>query len=305
MKNENERKELYTIGEMSKLCNIPGRQLRYYDQIGVIKPNYRNPDTGYRYYTDDQIEPFLFLSNLRDIGISNESIQRLFINRDVDQLVQELQLNLTQIGQEIQASFARYRRIINALVLNTRTLAYLHAEEAICSPLYSEYWISIATLPAKHILSMRYHDGCHSCNRTEYVRHIAELNQRAAANHISLYETRMTIFHSVPIARLCEDFSDAVCEYELAQEIKETSDENSAEPCSPFGGYNTLSTVHVGSPATLSNAYCALRKWAEDHHVELADAAIQEVLADSFVSSNVNRFVTKIFIPLKSESWPD
>ena len=34
----------YTIGEMAKICGISARQLRYYDQIGVIRPNYRNPD---------------------------------------------------------------------------------------------------------------------------------------------------------------------------------------------------------------------------------------------------------------------
>ena len=54
----------YTIGEMAKVCGISARQLRYYDQIGVIRPNYRNPDNGYRYYTEDQIELLFFLNEL-------------------------------------------------------------------------------------------------------------------------------------------------------------------------------------------------------------------------------------------------
>ena len=137
------RPKTYSIGAMARLCGISPRQLRYYDQIGLIKPKYRNPETGYRYYTEDQIELLFFLNELRNIGISNESIPRLFINRDVEQLVQELQLNLAMVEQEIQASLNRYHSIVNALVMNTRTLAYLTGQEAIDSSRYQHFWISV------------------------------------------------------------------------------------------------------------------------------------------------------------------
>ena len=58
-------KKLYTIGDMAKLCGISARQLRYYDQLGIIRPSYRNPDNGYRLYTDDQIEMLFFLKELK------------------------------------------------------------------------------------------------------------------------------------------------------------------------------------------------------------------------------------------------
>ena len=80
----------YTVSEVSGLCGISPRQLRYYDDAGLIKPKYRNPDNNYRYYTEDQIDLLLFMSDLKDIGISNESIQRVFKNRDVEHLVQEI-----------------------------------------------------------------------------------------------------------------------------------------------------------------------------------------------------------------------
>lgn len=45
-------KELYTIGEVSKLIGISSQTLRYYDKIGVVKPAFVNEATGYR-HTDD------------------------------------------------------------------------------------------------------------------------------------------------------------------------------------------------------------------------------------------------------------
>ena len=39
-------KELYTIGEVSKLIGISSQTLRYYDKIGVVKPAFVNEATG-------------------------------------------------------------------------------------------------------------------------------------------------------------------------------------------------------------------------------------------------------------------
>lgn len=44
-----------SIGKVSKLKNVSIKSLRYYDEIGVLKPAYINPGTNYRYYTEDQL----------------------------------------------------------------------------------------------------------------------------------------------------------------------------------------------------------------------------------------------------------
>lgn len=44
-----------TIGEVSKMKGVGIKSLRYYDQIGILKPAYTNPKTGYRYYSIEQM----------------------------------------------------------------------------------------------------------------------------------------------------------------------------------------------------------------------------------------------------------
>ena len=51
MKKDN----LLTIGEVSKISGIHVKSLRYYDSIGVLKPVYIDPYTGYRYYSYSQL----------------------------------------------------------------------------------------------------------------------------------------------------------------------------------------------------------------------------------------------------------
>lgn len=45
----------FTISEFAKLRNININSLRYYEKIGILTPTYTDPQTGYRYYTPDQL----------------------------------------------------------------------------------------------------------------------------------------------------------------------------------------------------------------------------------------------------------
>lgn len=45
-----DRKNLFSIGEVSKLFHISVSSLRHYENVGLLTPEYTSPDTGYRYY---------------------------------------------------------------------------------------------------------------------------------------------------------------------------------------------------------------------------------------------------------------
>jgi MerR HTH family regulatory protein len=46
---------LLKIGEFARVGQVSIATLRYYDQYGLLKPNALDPDTGYRYYSLDQL----------------------------------------------------------------------------------------------------------------------------------------------------------------------------------------------------------------------------------------------------------
>ena len=56
-----DKKNLLTIGEMSKFTGASIHSLRYYERIKVLTPAYIDPDTGYRYYNFDQIHMVDFI----------------------------------------------------------------------------------------------------------------------------------------------------------------------------------------------------------------------------------------------------
>lgn len=74
-KRKNE-KQMYKIGEFSKLTGLSIPALRYYDQIGVLSPEIKRPN-GYRLYTGRQLFETQFISNMKSVGLSLEDIRYL------------------------------------------------------------------------------------------------------------------------------------------------------------------------------------------------------------------------------------
>jgi DNA-binding transcriptional MerR regulator len=55
---------MLSIGEFSKISKVSTKTLRYYAEIGLILPDKINPETGYRYYSIEQLETMLFINRL-------------------------------------------------------------------------------------------------------------------------------------------------------------------------------------------------------------------------------------------------
>ncbi|MGN7402078.1 MerR family transcriptional regulator [Cytobacillus praedii] len=97
---------LYTIGDVAKLANVSIQTLRYYDQIGLFKPAYVDPETNYRYYKDLQLYHLDLIKSLKYIGTSLEDIKK------VQRLKREDLLQFMNEQEEIiEAQLARLREI--------------------------------------------------------------------------------------------------------------------------------------------------------------------------------------------------
>lgn len=71
-----EKEKLYTIGEVSRLCNISTKALRFYDKIGMIPPD-KISESGYRYYSQDTILSIPIVKYYKQMGFRLEEMQGL------------------------------------------------------------------------------------------------------------------------------------------------------------------------------------------------------------------------------------
>jgi DNA-binding transcriptional MerR regulator len=73
----------FTIGQMSKLHNIPVKTLRFYDEIGLFKPAEVDRENGYRYYSVEQFKVLDIINYLKMFGVPLKEIKKQISNRDI------------------------------------------------------------------------------------------------------------------------------------------------------------------------------------------------------------------------------
>ncbi|MGE5072235.1 MAG: MerR family transcriptional regulator, partial [Anaerolineae bacterium] len=103
---------MFKIGEFSRLSRVSVRMLRYYDQLGLLKPSQTDPVTGYRYYSAEQLTRLNRILALQDLGFSLQQIGDL-LDEELPsaQLLGMLRLKRAEMEQAIQAGQQRLRRL--------------------------------------------------------------------------------------------------------------------------------------------------------------------------------------------------
>ncbi|MEU7172858.1 MerR family transcriptional regulator [Micromonospora tulbaghiae] len=61
--------ELRSIGELARASGLTVSALRFYDRSGVLAPARVDPVTGYRWYTEEQVDPARLVAGLRRVGM--------------------------------------------------------------------------------------------------------------------------------------------------------------------------------------------------------------------------------------------
>lgn len=115
---------LYKIGDFSKEVNVPVKTLRYYDEINLFKPVEVDLYTGYRYYSDEQIDDLKLILMLKEVGFSLEEIKQNWDNftNDVMLLKRKQLLKQADIIQDSirKIDYLRSNIVNNKIILNKK-----------------------------------------------------------------------------------------------------------------------------------------------------------------------------------------
>ena len=105
--------QLFSIGEMARLFHLSVSSIRHYERCGLITPEYINPESGYRYYSPRQFEPFNTIRYLRALDMPLDEIDDFLHNREVDNMQEKLRRQKAIVAER-QQELARVERKIDA-----------------------------------------------------------------------------------------------------------------------------------------------------------------------------------------------
>lgn len=96
-------KTLYSIGEIASICRISTHKLRHYEKKSIISPDYIDEDTGWRFYSKEQILFIDVIKELREQNFSLSEIKHILNLENVDQISHIYKLKEEKLQSEIDA----------------------------------------------------------------------------------------------------------------------------------------------------------------------------------------------------------
>jgi len=103
---------MFKIGDFSKLSQVSVKTLRYYDELGLLKPVEVDRFTGYRSYSADQLPRLNRILALKDLGLTLDEIGTLLDDElPAAQIRGMLRLKQVEARERVQDEQARLARV--------------------------------------------------------------------------------------------------------------------------------------------------------------------------------------------------
>lgn len=108
------------VGTAARRSGLPAKTIRYYEEIGLIRP--ARAENGYRDYSDDDIHRLAFLRRARGLGFSIEDCRQLMAlyrdksraSHDVRAIAQSHVAAIEEKVRELQSMRSTLQTLIHA-----------------------------------------------------------------------------------------------------------------------------------------------------------------------------------------------
>jgi DNA-binding transcriptional MerR regulator len=260
------------IGDFSKLAQVSIKALRYYDQIGLLKPTRVDDFTNFRYYSVAQLPRLNRIIALKEIGFSLEQIARL-IDDDLssDQIKGMLILRQAEVEQAMQTGMARLTHIQSRL------------NQIECEGKPSTYDVIVKPVESQTIASVRRVIPTYS--------DVGTLFSELFAGKIQPIGPRFAIYHD-------GEYRDRDADVEAGVIVEKGG---SGAHFRELEAVTMATTIHPGSYETVSSAYSALMQWLEHSTYKIAGPNREIYLLSYGESHMPHQFITEVQISIEAE----
>jgi DNA-binding transcriptional MerR regulator len=263
---------MYKISDFSKITNLSVKALRYYDEERILTPSWRDAETAYRYYNEEDFRKAQLIVLLRSLEFSISEI------KDV--------LEYCGDPSDLPCYFAEKRDMIEARILKEKELIKklnLYIKPIDREEIRMNYQIKEKEIAPVTVATIRYKGKYNDIGRYIGILYKAVKGEAAGAP-IQLYHDAEYLEEGADL-ELCIPTKKAV--------------HNAAVNTRKLPAVKALCTTHVGSYEKLNLAYKALMDYACEHQLSFITPS-REVYVKGpgmIFKGNEENYITEIIIP--------
>jgi DNA-binding transcriptional MerR regulator len=268
------------IGDFSKLSRVPITTLRYYDDMGLLKPEAVDPQTHYRYYSASQLPRLTRILALKDLGFSLEQIaQVLDEGLSREELQGMFRLKRAEIQQQLEQDQERLFRI-------EARMRQIAMEETL-----PEYEVLVKDVEPQLVASIR--------DMVPNYQHIATLLTELYS-YLQLHGAggrAGSVLHD-------EEYKLRDVDVEGVAYLSGSMPESHRVKVYQLPAATMASVVHHGSFNTVNLAYEGIIRWMEANEYRIAGPIRELYLSCTTpLRQDDESYVTEIQLPI--EKWQD
>ena len=266
------RKEYYKIGEIASLYGIGTDSLRYYEEIGILKP--ARDDNGYRMYNIGDIRTLNILRELRSIGFSMEEIKCHLADFNLQKTLNLFEAEIEAIDKKT-AELAALRRQLAGRIEEIEE--HRNAVTSIVP--------EIRTLPARRILRLS-----ESVYRDEDLDIVIKKLQKEYEDQLYIIGNG-SIGSTIPLEKIQAGhyghFTSVFC----------TTDADNFDAAIPAGDYLCL-TVR-GPYRYIPLAWKDLFSYMKKRDIHAVGDPMELYIIDNHDTNDENEYLTQLQVPLE------
>ena len=268
------------IGEVSKISQVSLQMLRYYDKNDIFKPKVIHEETGYRYYTADQLDDLYKIVELRDLGFSIAEIKELLQDNRTDAILEAIDRKKEELEVLLADTTSRLRRLDG---LRQDVVKENRVSQNIA--------IVLKKIPDMKVVSYRKTVENYFCEGEMWAEFGTSLRQAK----IPFQQESFSLYHDM-------DYREEQVDIELCtvvEEQKEQLPEGLTYRTVP-GCEHAVSIIVKGPYENISPAYRMFAHWLEQHEEYKMHGPTRQICYVSPINTrNPEEFVTELLIPLE------
>lgn len=275
---------MFRIGQLAGIYKISGKTLRYYDELGLLKPQYVDRMTGYRYYTSSQIPTLNEIFLLKEMGLSLKEITYLMQREEEnDSTVLKGVLDLKQMELD---------REIHELLQKKQMIELLKRKlDGEAKVEISRLNVGTKKIEKMKVASLKATISAYSTQDSLW----SELLDFLSQEKIKTGTERYTIYYD-------SVFKGDDIQVEIQKRVLTKFQGNDRIHYKEVGPLDQVAyLLHTGDHESVINAYEAILTWIEENNYEITGNIREEFHMDDFMTNNPEEFVTEIQIPIKKQ----
>lgn len=266
---------MYRIGEFSKMSKTTIKTLRYYDEVGLLKPEHTDRFTNYRFYTTDQLVKLHQIQSLRQIGLSIDEIRLVLAGRNVEKILLGRKAELEQQLSQGQEQLSRI-----AFILSGEEEAY-----------FMQYQATIKELPECIVYSKK----MTVLSYDAYFEVIPAIGEAVMKANPGL---KCTVPEYCFIIYMDNEYREKDIHVEYCEAVDRFGKETDGIVFKKMEAVTAVSVMHKGAYKNLSKAYAYAMDWIEKNGYAVADSPRESYIDGIWNKEKEEDWLTELQVPI-------